>query len=401
MDKAFSIHIIALGALGGGLSGGDRIFIEFARHWSKKFFVNVYVWEEGLQMCKREKLKDINLKIKLIKVGMLVKLGFIITYMYRIYLGLRLGLSLKVNKQDFIYSASEFWMDSLPAFLLKIRYPNCKWVAAWYQTAPNPMKGYAEGKRRKTYKLSSLLYWLIQGFSKPIISTYSDYILVNNELEKKNFPHHLQRRKVFVVKGAVKVEAILEYLSSHKLTQEKKFLAVFQGRFHPQKGVVELIDIWKLVTQKIPKAKLAMIGDGPLVKEVKMQINKLNLEEDVKLYGFLHDGEKKYSIFQNSEVVVHPSFYDSGGMAALEAMVFGLPSIGFNLRSFRSYYPKGMLKVPKGNLKAFSEAIIRLYFHRDLYLKLGNEAKETILKDFSWSKRANEILECLGINESL
>ena len=41
------IRIFALAAYGKGLSGGDRIFIEFARRWSKNFPVEIYVWKEG------------------------------------------------------------------------------------------------------------------------------------------------------------------------------------------------------------------------------------------------------------------------------------------------------------------------------------------------------------------
>ena len=57
--------------------------------------------------------------------------------------------------------------------------------------------------------------------------------------------------------------------------KSKKYDAVFIGRFHPQKGVLELIDIWKRVVNKKPQAKLAMIGDGPLMKKVQLKIKKI------------------------------------------------------------------------------------------------------------------------------
>ena len=46
-----------------------------------------------------------------------------------------------------------------------------------------------------------------------------------------------------------------------------------------KKGVLEIVDIWQKVTKLIPKAQLAMIGDGQLEKELKYKIKKLNLQK--------------------------------------------------------------------------------------------------------------------------
>lgn len=386
------INIIALAALGGGLSGGDRIFIEFARNWSKDVRVDVYVWEEGLAMCRRENLEGEKLKINLIKVGKLSKLGFIFTYFYRVLLGLKLGFSLRVKPGEYFYSASEFWMDTLPAVILKLRNPKAIWVAAWYQTAPNPLIGFAEGDREKRYKLSAFFYWFIQKTTKPLISAFADFVLVNNDNEKRQFSLKNKQGKVIPVLGAIKTEGIDDYKKLHPEIPKKKYLAVFQGRFHPQKGVVELIDIWKLVTAKFPEAKLAMIGDGPLKSEVEKRIRMLGLEKNVDLLGYLHDGDRKYSIFNDSKIVVHPSFYDSGGMASAEAMAFGLPVVGFNLKSYGLYYPKGMVKVPVSDYNAFAKAILELADNNSMYNKFSQESKDMIDKTWSWNYRASEIL---------
>lgn len=393
-----SIHIIALSSLGQGLSGGDRIYIELARRWSETIPIKVYVWEEGLAMVRRQNLSGKMLKINLIKVGELSRLGFFITYIYRIILGIRLGLTQKLDKGDYIYSASEFWMDSLPALLLKLRGgKKVNWVSAWFQTAPNPIIGFTQGKREQTYRFRTFLYWFAQFPIKPLIAKFADYVLVNNQQEKKQFPKLVKNNKAIVVLGAVDTEAISDYIKIHKRIIDKKYTGVFQGRFHPQKGVVELIDIWKLVTKKIPHAKLAMIGDGPLMKDVKERIRRLGFEGNVTLFGYQYDGDKKYSIFQSSKIVVHPSFYDSGGMAAAEAMAFGLPAVGFNLKSYSSYYPEGMIKVTVGDLKVFAKKILELNEDENLYNQLGQNAKEWIYSHFSWSKRANEVRTILKI----
>ena len=51
-----------------------------------------------------------------------------------------------------------------------------------------------------------------------------------------------------------------------------------------------------------------MIGDRPLMKNVKLKINNLKLENNIRLFKCLFDGSKKYSIFDKSKIVVHPAF---------------------------------------------------------------------------------------------
>ncbi|MCX7928146.1 MAG: glycosyltransferase family 4 protein [Patescibacteria group bacterium] len=387
----------ALAPTGEGISGSDRIFIELAREWSKTCQVCVYTTIEGIQMARRQKLNGKYLK--LISVSDNLSNLFLVKYIQKILLGLKLGFRLKIRNTEktFLYSASDFWMDFFPAMICKIRHPHCKLVCTWYQTAPNPLKGYKEDKRPgSSHRLRSFLYWFMQFPVKPLIKKYADKIIVNNENEKNQFPLQTRKGKVVVLIGGVPLEDIKKYLSENeKLLQRKVYDAVFQGRFHPQKGVVELIDIWAKVVEKVPNAKLAMIGDGPLMEKVKQKIKANKLEKNVRLFGYLFDGPKKYEILSQSKVVVHPAFYDSGGMASAEAMAFGIPCVGFDLVAYKSYYPKGMVKVKIGDLQSYADNIVRLLKDDKLRRSLGDEAYAMISKNWSWDVRANNLLRAI------
>lgn len=403
MEKKNSLNFVflAFAPHGLGISGGDRIFIELARRWQKKCSVNIYTWEEGYKMCQRQHLEaSRNLKFSLYNMGIVCRIGFLFCYFARILRAILLAFFLKLEKNTIVYSASEFWMDSLPAVILKVRYPHIRWVAAWFQTAPKPWTGYSEGERAHKYNLSALVYWLMQLPVKPIISKFADLILVNNKEEKRHFPSKTSSSKTIVVLGAVDLETIESFkklnVKQHLLIN-KKYDAVFQGRFHPQKGVVELIDIWRLVVNKKPYAKLALIGDGPLMKKVKERIVELDLQKNCDLFGYVFDGDKKFQLFSKSKLVVHPAYYDSGGMAASEAMVFGLPCVGFDLPSYKSYYPYGMIKVKIDDLDAFAKIIIKLIEDDQLREKIGREAEGMIRKNWSWDKRATEVLSYIKL----
>lgn len=392
---SFNFYIFAVAALGKGLSGSDRIFIEFAKRLSQKNKVTVFVWQEGYEICKREGLSD-PVSFKIINVDFWCKFGFVICYFARIIKSVNLALFITIDKPEetIIYSASEFWMDSLPAFVLKLRYPKTRWMAAWFQTAPNPLVGFSQGVRQRTYKLSAFFYWFMQIPIKPLISRVADFVLVNNETEKKHFLALNRKNRVIVVFGAVNVLEIEKWKFKNR-NVPKIYDGVFQGRFHPQKGVVELVKIWNMVVKKLPQAKLAMIGDGPLMSDVKDEIKKLNLENNIKVFGYLFDGDEKYKIFSQSKLVVHPAFYDSGGMAAAEAMVFGIPAVGFDLESYKSYYPQGMSKVKIGNLKLFAETILRLIKNEKERESQGEKARRMVRDSWSWDQRVALILNAL------
>lgn len=391
--KDLKFVFFALMAWGEGISGGDKISIEMARVWGIKYPVTVYLWEEGYRMYIRQRLDPKIIKLKIVNMNPWKKMGFLVNYLARIFAGIWIALRINPGNKDntVIYCATEFWMDSLPGFILKIRFPKITLVNTWFQTAPNPFIGFKEGKRATSYRLSALAYWLVQLPINRLIKRYSDFVLVNNEGERQEFPGMDKKGKVIVVLGAVNLKEIKKWKSEIG-NLPKIYDGVFQGRFHPQKGIVELIEIWRLVVDKKPGAKLALIGDGPLMGKVEEKIKELGLQKNITLFGYVFDGVEKYKIFVQSKVVLHPAFYDSGGMAAAEAMVLGIPAVGFNLSSYKSYYPAGMMRVPVNDLPAFAEVILEFLRNKRLYSKIANEAKNMISQNWSWDKRAKEVL---------
>jgi glycosyltransferase involved in cell wall biosynthesis len=388
-----NIHIFAYAALGKGLSGGDRIFIEFARRWSLRNKVKIYLWREGYQICKKQNLTNSKVQFKISLMEPWWRMGFMVNYFARIIQGVYIAFSIKIenNSDTIIYSASEFWMDAIPAFISKKRFPQIKWAAAWYQTAPNPLVGFSQKDRKNKYRFNALAYWLMQWPMKKLITNFSDFVIVNNEEERKEFKDLDKKKRVIICLGAVDLESVKKFQKNNR-GLSKIYDAVFQGRFHPQKGVLELIDIWKQVVSKKPEATLVMIGDGPLMKKVRQKINDENLAKNIKVLGFVFDGDKKYRIFSQSKIVLHPAFYDSGGMAAAEAMAFGLPAIGFNLPAYESYYPQGMVKVKIGSIEEFAKTIEKLLVNKAYYKEFSTSAQEMINKSWSWDNRAETIL---------
>lgn len=389
MKKIRSFHVIAMAAWGSGFSGGDRIFVELSKRWQEYFQVRIYVAEQGKNMCLRQGLKNSkNLKIILWPIGVWGKLGFITCYMARIFKALKeaFGLKLENAPSTVVYSASDFWMDSVPGFILKIRFPRITWIATFYLVAPSPFIGFREKGKIGLPTLKGIIYWLQQFPIYWMIRIFSDLVCVTSNPDAARFPVQNKKGRVIVVRGGVNIPRKIKPL-------KKIYDGVFLGRFHPQKGVVELIDIWEKVVKVKPNSKLVMIGDGSLMNAVKDKIAQKGLGGNITLTGTLLDGEKKFTIFRQSKIFMHSAVYDSGGMSCAEGMAWGMPGVSFDLLALKTYYPKGVIKAPIGNPKVFSENVLRLLSNKSFYETTKKDAIELVKKYWDWDKRAEDILE--------
>jgi glycosyltransferase involved in cell wall biosynthesis len=372
-------------------SGGDNILVNLLRRWQDFFDIQIFTWDGGQYFL--ESLFEINRVKYCNAVKLKRRWQYPLLLIVRALKGIRWALGNENIKTDFIYSASDFIPDSIPAFVTKLKNPEITWIASFYLFFPHPFSSENpyKGKRR----LIGLLQYLAQFPVKYTIRWFADIVFVTSEPDKAFFV--TKRRKsesVIVVKGGVNTE------ECERIGQQPiKFDGVFMGRFHPQKGVIELIKIWKLVATQLAGSKLAIIGQGDatfeerkLKKEMLALIERFDLDKNVELLGFLN-GDEKIRILKSSRVVLHPAIYDSGGMAACEAMACGLPGVSFDLEALKTYYPKGMLKTKCFDLQEFAENTVALLSNRDLYDKLSKEALELVQEEWDWDMRAKYVYD--------
>jgi glycosyltransferase involved in cell wall biosynthesis len=372
------------------LSGSDRILVECSKRWIKYGVVmNIFTVERGYNLCKSYDLHGVNYDVMLsLKFD---RFGYLLSYVARILRGCTKAAfgKFSFNKEDItiVYSSSDFWPDSLPAWILKMRYKSICWISGFYFFVPTPFN--KESSPKGVRWLLRLFYYLSQVTVYRLIRKYADMVWVTNELDRWRFidGKRLSANKVFAIKGGVDVKTP----SLVPEPVEKKFDAIFIGRLVPEKGILELIDIWKYVCEKKEDAKLAILGSGPLNNQVQNKIRQYGLSDNIKTFGFV-DGLEKFKIIKESKIVVHPSITDSGGMAACEAMICGLPGVSFDLESLRAYYPKGMLKTPTYDLKIFANNVLKLLNEISLYCNLSKEAID-LAKDWDWDIVAKKALD--------
>lgn len=94
------------------------------------------------------------------------------------------------------------------------------------------------------------------------------------------------------------------------------------GRFIPQKNHTFLIDVFNEYHKKEPNSVLLLIGQGPLVNDIKNKVDSLKLNDSVK---FLGQKSNINDMYQAMDAFILPSLYEGLGMVLIEAQVNGLP----------------------------------------------------------------------------
>lgn len=96
------------------------------------------------------------------------------------------------------------------------------------------------------------------------------------------------------------------------------------GRFVEQKNHRFLIDIFNEVHKQKENSILLLVGQGPLMEEMKEKVKTLGIEDSVKFLGQRNDVNELYNAM---DLFLFPSLYEGLGMVVVEAQVSGLPCV--------------------------------------------------------------------------
>ncbi|MDD2435779.1 MAG: glycosyltransferase, partial [Bacilli bacterium] len=109
-----------------------------------------------------------------------------------------------------------------------------------------------------------------------------------------------------------------------KVTYKNNKKLITIGRLSPEKGYLDLIEIFKLLYKKDNEYTLDIFGDGIELLAIKEKINNYHLEKAITLHGFQKkDVINKY--LEQSGLYIMTSYEESFGLVLIEAMAYGIP----------------------------------------------------------------------------
>jgi glycosyltransferase involved in cell wall biosynthesis len=128
------------------------------------------------------------------------------------------------------------------------------------------------------------------------------------------------RRPMRILNG---IDLSQESAPASKARPERRL--IFVGRFNPQKRPLFLLEA--LAHLRSQNWTLTMIGDGPLMNEVRTRVRELGLENRVALTGWL-DAANVRRHLREADIFCIPSASEGLPVAAIEALQHGLAIVG-------------------------------------------------------------------------
>ena len=383
--KRIIIHHIGLSKTSPFLSGGEKAELEIIEFLGNHQRTDNYIYtsESGETLYKQLKRLPPN---SFIRIGSIKweKISLIFAYYLRILecpLRLRKFPNSAIN---IIFSHEEFLPTILYSFLEKLLNPSSKWIFFYHMKAPSLFRGF-KGEFTNTLHIPSLrlIRYIVEQQIAFLLTKSVDVVITVNEYYRSFLEEKYPQNKVYVLKsyGGVSVPDI---------KVAKQYDAVWMGRFHTQKGILELIDIVERVVSVKRNFRVVVLGGGN--KRIERKILKLvrakNLDSNIFFKGFI-TGDEKYRILKMAKVFLMTSYFESFGQVIIEAMKCGLPTIAYSLPTF-SFLGDTIIKVSILDNLAFAERIIDLIISDDYYFQVQKKVLAAS-QGYSWAKTGKEI----------
>jgi glycosyltransferase involved in cell wall biosynthesis len=253
-------------------------------------------------------------------------------------------------------------------------------------------KKFKDRQYREREWLSSLrfLYKLMPGYRST--RKFSAKIIVGSRFTRNDMPRWAREKCVYIAENGVDAAQV------KKLTQRVPSLPLqvaFVGRLVAYKGADMLLESAKefLAARKLD---LHVIGDGPERSSLEAMVQDFGIEEAVHFHGWLPHADVLQRL-RNCDMFVLPSIREFGGGVVVEAMALGVTPIVADYGG-----PAELVKQETGIKVAFHDknslvenmrqAIELVLRSPSILAKLGNAARNDVVKNLTWDAKAIQIV---------
>jgi glycosyltransferase involved in cell wall biosynthesis len=137
-------------------------------------------------------------------------------------------------------------------------------------------------------------------------------------------------------------------------TAVQTFITV--GRLSAEKNHLRLVDAFRAVHEASPATRLVIVGDGPLLPELRARVAELGLAGAVELTGAQ---DNPFPAMRAADCFVLSSDYEGQPMVLLEALVLGLPVIATRFDTVLDALPAGCGLIVERDVDALAAGMQR------------------------------------------
>ncbi len=161
------------------------------------------------------------------------------------------------------------------------------------------------------------------------------------------------------------------------------------GTFMPVRRHAFLLDAFARVVVQVPQARLLLMGEGPLRRDVEIDVQARGLSHAVHVLGAREDARQVLGLL---DAYVNPASAEAFGIATVEAMLAGLPTVVANcgaLPELITHEHTGLLVDPE-DAAALATALLRVLTDPTRARQWGQAARQSALVRFSPAQFAHQ-----------
>lgn len=180
--------------------------------------------------------------------------------------------------------------------------------------------------RQKLRNLKASTQFLAYQLYAPFLAQY-DQVIIFSRLQRDLLMNMgIKKEKLVVIPNGVDPVKYSPGFSQVKQEFQAEYLFVYQGRVATEKNLEALLKAWKAANLGL-KAKLLIVGDGPLVNTLKLLYSKT---DGIIWLGFVADEYRRIEILRGADVFILPSLVEGLSLSLLEAMACGVACVATN-----------------------------------------------------------------------
>jgi glycosyltransferase involved in cell wall biosynthesis len=171
--------------------------------------------------------------------------------------------------------------------------------------------------------------------------------------------------------------------------EETALVILFVGRFDPVKRIPDLLTAFAQVASSRPEAHLVLVGDGPQLEPMKNLASQLGPSKRVRFAGRQTNSEVM-EWMQASNVIALVSEVEGLPVVLIEAMAVGLAPVVSRIPGNTQLVEHEVngLVTELGNPESIANSMDRLLADASLRSRLGANARDRVLRDFSTTRVA-------------
>ena len=195
-------------------------------------------------------------------------------------------------------------------------------------------------------------YWL----AERALVARTDAAIVMNSADLDFFTRHLDKSRVHMLDAGVGLdtERWEPQIRRNDPAHDAGFRLVWMGMFTPRKRPADAVRALDVIRSRHdPLATLSMLGEGPMLDDVKSLANELGLADAITFTGQVDPGP----YLAASDVLIHTAEWEGYCRTLMEASFIGLPAVSYDVKGCRDVFGVEAVGSP-GDVQALSRAVV-------------------------------------------